>query len=621
MKRSLSGLLAATTLCCGPVAGGMAAAAAQPLSSQLPGNSLAPWHESPLWAQSSAAPQSPLQYAAATSAIVDQISLLARLRDWRDTMRGSGKLPTRTFGFKEGRLPRLNLIVGAQQLPGFELAGMGSHATGAGLATGRISFGTTYGASIVNAAMRSYDHLMDGVTTQDGPRDASHMTWLTARPIATKAAQLDLILAHGVRDLAPGQSDDKQYAAGRLWGGRGNATLPHAWKLRGEWLQSRLDSQSKAATAWKLGLNGPLAHPWGVAQATIDLSDTAPGFATFNAPVPTIGERNSALTLRQSIAAGPLAGSLAASAVAHRCTDPAALGAGALHIDDKTDFSSDLHWQLSPVLALTGSGSLTTTAQQAGITQTEQVVAAPATNTTRGSADLGVQLRLSHSLALTVSGGKSRIVTRLPASNSLDAANPVAADSDQLDTADNEANGANNGGADAGAVSVQADDSVALGLQHTTANGSWGLHYIRHNLNDTGCAPIVAGSSSISTDSVSLSAARQLTPSLRLKASYLWSADDDLLQRLRRQSATRSAEAQLVLPSLGRFNVLYADWDGAQGLSADGIPLAGTRQYGVRVDMGSADHGGGLGLSLQYSLQDARVGTDLATWKVGLTYK
>lgn len=550
------------------------------------------WGENSLWKSTAVQPpKAALKLGDATNMLADQFAMLGILRDWSGTLRGGGKMPSRTFKFGEFNKESLNFVVGAQQLPTFDLASVGGSSTGMSLRMGWLTIGSTQGQRAINRALLAYDQLMTGeqsAAAKLAATDESSTTWISAQPLNSSLGKLDLMMAHGSRDLTPGSTSDKQMIDGLQFGARGEFNLPRKWKLRSEWVQSKIGNQADANQAWKMAFNGPIKHPWGVATAVANISDTDAGFATLGNPTASAeGRRSADLSIQQNVAAGDITGSLALSLAETERTDAAVVATGIETANDKAETNADLRWKLSPSLGVFAKHNYRATSQDV------QVDAAAGTETKNSAVvstgDVGLEMKVTKSLALTVSGGQTKTdtATLLPAAES-----PIAAKT--------------------------TDDRIAIGIQRRTSGGLFAFQMARHSLNDE------LGNSAITkAGSMQFNAERQVMKQLRLKGSYMWADDNSLLQQLRKAQATRSAEAQFAVPSLGRFDLLYSDWAGNNsGVDpVTGASLDGAKKYGVRFNIGSADRGTGLGMSLEYALQDVRVGDNTTTLRVGLTYK
>jgi hypothetical protein len=294
------------------------------------------------------------------------------------------------------------------------------------------------------------------------------------------------------------------------------------------------------------------------------------------------------MSLQQNIAHGNLTGSVALSLNETTRTDVPKLTSGVETGNSKTNTNADLRWKLSPSLGVFAKHNYTATTQ-------EVLVDEASGSETKNSAvvmtdDVGVEMKVGKSLAVTVSGGQTQSGT----------ATLLAAADSPITTKTN-------------------DERVAVGIQRRTSGGLFALQMARHSLSDC-----LKNNTITSAGSMQVNAERKISSTLRLKGSYLWSNSNDLLAQLRLGQATRSAEAQFDLASLGSsFDLTYSDWMGNNnGIDpVTGASLDGARKYGVRVNMGSAVKGNGLGVAVEYTLQDVKIGSDTSYWKVGLTYK
>jgi len=173
-------------------------------------------------------------------------------------------------------------------------------------------------------------------------------------------------------------------------------------------------------------------------------------------------------------------------------------------------------------------------------------------------------------------------------------------------------------------TSLTDEDRVALGLQHTTSGGRFGL-----NLASKAVADTLNRQSDTRTESVNLEAERQLFRWLRLKGGLRLTGEDDRIRQLAAAQADRRAEAQLAVPSIGRFHLSYSEWEKRQALlnafPSDSLnplsPVNSAREFGMKYSLGAAEGQAGFGVSVQYARRETRQSADPATWRIGVTYR
>lgn len=570
-------------------------------------------NDSPLWQNVdhlSSQAQTPDQHTFML-ALVGATPLLTRLRDWRDTARGQG--PQRAYKLADvGRHP-LQLQIGAGSIPSSDLAGWNPGAASVDVKLGKVAVGSTAPISTLNYALRSYDATMAGTPTPD-TTDHSQMTWLAAHPFAGRSGQLNLVLAQGQRDLTPGQKFDKQFARGTVWGANGNVNLTSAGKMRGEWLDSQLDTQEQGATAWKVGLDGPLRHPWGVAKVNATYNSAEAGFAPFTSAAsgpgaaPTAATQSGQVAAQQDVAVGKLQGTTGVMVSQHG--QQAVAGVPALIVapfvgaepnatppvagthSDTIDGVADLRWKLSPSVALLGKHEASSTSDHTFIGPPAPLTdgttpTVPDKLTQRQASDVGVELKLTHSIAFAITSGQAHTQSQLWPSAA--APTPLA----QVD-----------------------ENRTTLRLQRQTKGGSVGIALTRRAVADS-----VNNATDTRGQETQLQAERQLFSWLKLKGTLGFTNDNDLVQRLVTDRTQRSAEAQLSLPVLGHFNMSYSDAASLKGAAVAMTPGVDSRAYGISYNLGDTAGKGGLGLAVEYSRSQDNATAALSKWRVGVTYK
>jgi hypothetical protein len=561
-----------------------------------------PWSESPLNQNTQTATPAVTRRDFA-AALGQQVTALGFINDWRDTLRGTGRWPQRSFALGAGG-QQVKLSIGRQTLPAFALGGWNSSQTGGEVRLGRIAFGTTRHPGSLQKALLAYDKLITDEEIEPTAAD-TYMSWLSARPIESKAGSVDLILARG---MSAG-------AERSLWGARGDWQLPAQWKMRGEWLASRTPNADDPAIAWRMNLDGPVAHPWGIARASAQIGETENGFTPYSGNAPATG-LNGKLALQQDVKVGEISGALK---VSHNQTaySTDAAPTEALPTDSslnamvrgqaQTESSANLRWKLTPALSVTAKGSVkngwrqfelpasgspaVTAESQPGSTPSGETAAEAQTvaSSLLQSGDVGLELKVSPTVALTVSTGTTVDKAAL---HQQDAVQDLAR---------------------------RGENRIALGIKRKSRKSLLGVELTRHERDD-----LLPGATDKISQSLRIEAERDVLPLLRVRGVVSLSDDDTitpstgvlLFDPQRSELARRNAEAQFTLKSLARLDLRYSDWNDSTQTASPRTP----GEYGVKLNMGSAAEGSGLGLALEYA-RKYEPANDLKTWRIGVTFK
>jgi hypothetical protein len=514
-----------------------------------------------------------------------QSPMLQQFRMWRDALRGQGELSKRNItllpGEKQSPTDSFQLRIGARPGSALRLAG-NAQAPGVEVSWNRISFGSTEPLRVLNTALRPVDLLFEapkansnGVKPTAPGSDESQMMWLVAKPLDDKHAALQLMMTSGRRDLTPSLSGDDRFAAGQLWGARGEFSLLSRWKLNTEWTSSKSEEEKRAAQAWKWEVAGPIAHPWGEANFSAQMSDVEWGYRPFTGVVTTEGQERNEVALRQSIAKGRLSGALALSwNQVERKESDAVMSSGTTLQTDALEGNADLNWRISPALSVV-------TRHRHRLVTDETSTQRSATQQT--TADAGLQLKLARSLDLSLTAGAVRTERNL-----LNADDVVP-------------------------VSLREENRAIVALQRRTATGNWSVNFTRQ-----AAAQELDQDVDTAKHSVALEGEQKISDWLRLRGKMRLSNDNDWERDQTIYDADRSMEAQFTLNRLGNLSLRLSDWE--QRRDASGSPLAenGTRETGVRYNVGG---GAGLGLSVEYSRREQSALDPYKQWRVGITYR
>lgn len=569
------------------------------------------------------------------SAITDQVSMLARLRDWRGTFSGSGQRAKRQWTLASTGQQKLQLAIGAQALPRFLLAGLPSTAVGTSIQMGRFAAGTTWRPRELDEMAAQYDSLMTGeAPTATATATQTPWAWFSARPVQTKSGSIDVLHARRSQD-----GHDSLFS-----GARGEWQAPLRWKVNGEWSQSQNDENE--GRAWSLGATGPVRHLWGEATATASVKEVQPRYVGWDGTTQE-ATQNGSLALQQNIACGDLSGTMLFTVAQTRpLSDIAAqnIALTQIALTQQAQSNTDLRWKLTPSLSVITRHSLKSTAERletavaSPLETTDTTPAGPAASETEPlagqsaanpvqeaaplplaepaspaddtsevapypakrdawqmteeqSADAGLEWKWSRSLALSATAGQTRSARRLMG----DAATPASGF----------------------APGADACNHISLGLQRRTAGGSWSIGLSRQ-LQEAADAGSIAPAPTNLTDGVQVAGERSLGPGLKIKGSYGVTSNHTLAEQLMESRVARSLEAQWSL-DMGRIDFGVSDSYGMT--TALGVVPDGTREWTARFNLGSANKGNGLGLAVEYALQQQAAAEATPVWRVGVTYK
>jgi hypothetical protein len=520
----------------------------------------------------------PLDSYQALNALSQQSPVLQQFRLLRDALRGEGELSKRNItllpGEKQSPTGAFQLRIGARPGSALRLAG-NAQAPGVEVSWNRVSFGSTAPLRVLNNALRPVDRLFQAPNSNSTApgSDESQLMWLVAKPLDDKRAALQLMMTSGRRDLTPSLNGDGQFAAGQLWGARGEFSLLSRWKLNTEWTNSKSEDQERAAQAWKWEIAGPITHPWGEANFSAQMSDVDWGYHPFTGVVTTEGQERNEVALRQSIARGRLGGALALSWNQIERKESDVVVSSMPLQTDALEGNADLNWRISPALSL--------------VTKHRQRVVTDETSTQRSATqqittDAGVQLKLARSLDLSLTAGTVRTERNL-----LNADNVVP-------------------------VSLRDENRATVALQRRTAGGNWSVNFTRQ-------AATQALDQEVDTaqHSIALEGEQKIAEWLRLRGKMRLSNQNDWESDYAIYDADRSMEAQFSLSRLGKLSLRVSDWQERRDAS-NSIAQSGTRETGIRYNVGD---GAGLGLSVEYSRREQSALDAEKQWRIGITYR
>jgi hypothetical protein len=322
---------------------------------------------------------------------IGEPQLLSEWQIWRAALRGEGEIANREFWILPAKEPQTGakLRIGARPNLGFSLANM-HVGPGVQLSANGFSAGSTAPLGILNQALAPVDKWLS--PDQQTSSDDSQTSWISAPQFQAGNFSLQTAMLLGRRDLTPWDSSDQNFARGALWGTSAQWNFAPRWNLRSEWMNSRGRGEEKKGAAWRAQLHGPIAHPWGEASFSAQVTDASENFAPFTGGV-AAGERRSDVNLVQNINMGPVSGAIGAS---WNQTQNASWQNEAL--EGRANF--DL--KLSEMLSVT---SRHRARRSESSTQ----------NLLETNNNLGLKMRLSQALDVTLGAGQSRYAsTQMP---------------------------------------------------------------------------------------------------------------------------------------------------------------------------------------------------------------
>lgn len=546
----------------GVVLGSAAAARAQTLSAAISGQPAA-WREAaiapPLEIESRPLTQRQFSEAAAT-----QIGFVAALRDWRGTLAGEGPFARRDWAGTLGG-QKIGLTLGQVAPP--------QMGRGAGIAArwSALEIGTTAQPAALGDALERFDALWNGSTP--AASQAAQFSWLRAHLANSKAADVELSLGRGRRQLTPGTQRE-----GTFGNARARFALPAGWSLSGAF--SRAQTEQSDANSWNVEAAGPLSHPWGTARARASWRDVERGYASLTDASAAAGETNGALEIAQDVKRGSLSGGVRIAAT-RRERDAALLNAGDERERDGARSQAQLKLRLTPNLSVTGSGSARRDAALfVPADAASAYFPAPLGVTQQMAGDVGLEWKFSRALSLALSAGAARDGSEFDGLNQRDA--------------------------------TLEENRRALEVRHQSGGADFRVRLAQR-------ARLDALGATIDITQWRIEAARRLVGGVHLKT---------IVEAARDASSEADAqriEAQLQLARLARLDARYRTGTLPQGLLSDewrsafAAPDASlTRQWSARLNAGSAAQGGGLGLSLEYA---RGAGSQNDAWRLGVQWK
>jgi len=504
----------------------------------------------------------------------EQVGFVGALKSWRETFRASGTAPRRDL-WKEGQGA---LSLGDVRAP--NIAGAGIQAGTAFSLTGKngasFDIGTTARPAALDGFLQKFDATTTG-TPQTAPTSRASETWIRARPVSDSQTQIEATLGRAaLEQTGEGAPQGKSATFADL---SARLALPAKWQLRGDWTSASLDGNT-SRTRWNTAASGPLSHPWGVADVSLDWRTTGAGFSTLSGQN-AMGESAGNAQITQKMATPLVSGTLSAATSTHSVLDPSTLGAGGELGRDFAGANADLKVKLAPNLALsaTGAASQTQIALLAGEDARQRALVGT-------SGDVGFDWQLSKNVSIGAATGVSQ-------TSDSSAPAPFVESRNSLQV-----------------KSALADGNLALALQLRDRDGT----------SEARWAHLAA---------LRIEASKRLIGDWHLTSNANWIVDRGAASG-DAHAVARQIGAGLSFARAASLDVRVRD-GAALPFDATNDPLAaafgspsfatGSREIATRFNLGAAASGGnGLGMALEW----ARAGAIKApndTWKIGLTYR
>jgi hypothetical protein len=402
------------------------------------------------------------------------------------------------------------------------------------------------------------------------------------------------------------------------------SVLPSSWHWSGgrERAFDAAPLGQRVAESWRLGLDVPVAHPWGVAKLAVGYERSGGGLAR-DAEAASADDRSAgSLALQQELKIGSVSGSARLS-LAQEKANPLATAQESERQNGAAEGSARLRWQMNKAVALTGSHQSRVEVDKSLSIDGEEVDE-DASASRRTSSELGLEWKLNPALKLSASTGKlvdtsmekdvdeqsanQRVSSQVGVEWKLGRSLSLGASAGKVSAGNRELG-------DEGEVplSLQDESRAHLELNKRTSKGSLGVRLSRSWAEEE-----VRRDVDKRNDALSLQAERKLAPWLSVSGTWRLAGETNYLASRLQDNAQREAEAR-VRSALGSFALRYSDWSNRQA-SSDGSVLGGSgaREYGVRYNIGDD---AGLGLSVEYSVRDERAGQNRSNWRLGLTYR
>ncbi len=565
--------------------------------------------EKPFGASDTPAEVRPISQREFADAATTQIEFLKELRAWRNTLRGNGA--QRKWAFSPLGSEKLALSLGNVAPSAF--------GGGAGIAAGwkGLEIGSTAQPQAIDEALARFDSLLSGQDVK--PQNPAQLNWFRARLSDAPRAQIEVMAARATRDFSvSSQSVSSQSVSSQKWrsgdfgSARAKFQLPAKWSLSGDFSRANVEraDENDAANAWGVTASGPIAHPFGVANASASWRSVGDGYVAPTAENGANGAENGGVEVAQDLKIGPLSGNLRFGAATQRRAEAETVRAGEELAQNRARSAAQMRFALTPNLSFTGNGEWNGQAATRAMidgdkvddeTAIEDVKPVQAREMSRQLAgDVGVQWNFSKALSLAASLGLSSQDSH---SQIGDFSN-LAAQSDELRRA-----------LEVRQKSGAGDFRVRFS-QRARKNAVSTANLSQNAASDAANAGAANAGAPVSQWRVE--AARPLFGGVRLKTILDFASDAATDQSARR------IEAQLQLARAARLDARYREGNLAPGLMSDewssvfAASNSAPKQVSARFGVGSAASGAGLGLSLEMVRSQGALPD---SYRVGLQFK
>ena len=547
----------------------------------------------------------PAQQSQFTDAATQQFSLVAGLREWRDTFDGRGKFASRDLMSGEVLGSKAKFSLGRVAPP--SLAGVSA---GAGISAqwGALEIGSTLRPRELDESLADFDRALIG--KKPGVAEAQNVTWLRAKPFAGKDGDLELNVSRAQRDVAAGAA--VKMRTGTFMGAGGGLNLPMKWKFNGNYALAAMQDAKDDKSSWSAKLGGPISHPLGKADVAVEWSDTAAGYSTLGSSDVNGGTAGNA-RLTQEIKTDALTGQIKLAATQRERRNLAAAKTGDTLENRDANALADLKLKVTPNLSLKANGAVGAAqivragddfaaSLQAGQNGSMENVMRTEETQNQGG-DVGVEWNLNKELAFSATVGTSQTLGwRDDAAGASTAATAPWTPFNQSE-----------------------ENRLGFQLSHKDKAGTLLAKYATRSSDDEK----LANWQSLQT--LRLQAQRPLFFGVKVNTIVDLAHGNDG-SWADQNNIARRVEAQLQFNRAARLDLNFRDGAALPGqwladpMSAPFRPTGGgawstgDKEFGARINAGSAAGGNGLGLALEYARQE-RKGTDNDQWRVGVTWK
>ncbi len=543
----------------------------------------------------------PAQQSQFTDAATQQFSLVAGLREWRDTFDGRGKFASRDLMSGEVLGSKAKFSLGRVAPP--TLAGINANA-GVSAQLGMLEIGSTLRPRQLDESLADFDRALTG--KKSGVADAQNVTWLRAKPFAGKDGNLELNVSRAQRDVAAG--DAVKMREGTFMGAGGGLNLPMKWKFNGNYALASLQDAKDDKSSWSAKLGGPIKHPLGKADVAVEWSDTAAGYSTLGSSDANGGTAGNA-RLTQEIKTDALTGNIKLAATQRERRNLGAAKTGDTLENRDANAVADLKLKVTPNLSFKANGAVgAAQIVRAGDDFAASLQAGAAENAMRTEetqnqgGDVGVEWNLNKELAFSATVGTSQTLGwRDDATADTTAATAPWTPFNQSE-----------------------ENRIGFQLSHKDKAGTLLAKYATRSSDDES----LANWQSLQT--LRLQAQRPLFFGMKVNTIVDLAHGNDA-SWADQGSVARHVEAQLQFTRAARLDLNFRDGAALPGqwladpMSAPFRPIGGAwntgdKEFGARINAGSAAGGNGLGLAVEYARQEHQ-GTDNDQWRVGVTWK